>query len=186
MPAGIVTLIMRACEVRPRPRQLGQGSVIVTPSPRQAVHGALVMNWPRIVCCTRRTSPVPPQVAQRGGVWPSFIRVPWQDGAGFQAKDFDVLLGAENRFLEGKRYGCGQVLTARRSRSAARPLPPPKKLSKRSPNGDPPNPPNGSPPMPFGSMTETVIRCPSVGVRKDLVRLIDLLETLLGRARRPG
>ena len=44
IPGGIVTLIVRAWVIRPRPRQRGQGSVIWTPSPRQVEHGVAVMN----------------------------------------------------------------------------------------------------------------------------------------------
>ena len=56
---------------------------MLTPSPPQAEQGVLVMNWPRIVCCVRRTWPVPWQTEQVGGCWPSRS---WPAHAGLPAR----------------------------------------------------------------------------------------------------
>ena len=87
----------------------------------------------------RRSLPVPHPRAVAG-----FAR--------FQTKDFDFLFGAEDGFFEGEieRSPGGpdraSVLACRRLWSRRRA--PPKKLSKRSPKGEPPKPPNGSAPLP--------------------------------------
>ena len=72
------TVFLIVLRSRPRPRQVWQGVVITSPSPLQV---GQVVTWtiePRKVWRTWRTSPRPPQVAQRWGVVPGSAPVPRQ------------------------------------------------------------------------------------------------------------
>ncbi len=77
-PAGTLTEMRRFCFWRPEPRQSGQGSVMMVPSPWHCPQTEVLMNWPKMLRCTRRTWPEPPQVGQRSGLLPGRERVPWQ------------------------------------------------------------------------------------------------------------
>ena len=75
---GISTTFRRDVRSRPRPWQVGQGLLMVSPSPRQAGQVVTCTIEPRIVWRTWRTSPVPLQVEQRVGVVPGLAPLPPQ------------------------------------------------------------------------------------------------------------
>src|SRR5690606_3347955 len=80
IPAGTFTRIRRVRRTTPAPRHSRQAVSTVWPSPRQRGQVWTLTSRPRGVCCTRRTSPVPPHSGQvRMGV-PGSALFPWQWG----------------------------------------------------------------------------------------------------------
>ena len=70
MPAGIVTWRLRSSRTRPSPPHNVHGLAMIRPSPRQRAQATMFTIWPRIVCATRRCSPVPLQSGQVSGCVP--------------------------------------------------------------------------------------------------------------------
>src|SRR5215469_12707564 len=75
-PAGTRIVTVFSARTRPSPRHFLHGVETTVPSPPQVGHGATLTNWPKNERCARRTSPLPPQVAQRWGVVPGSAPLP--------------------------------------------------------------------------------------------------------------
>jgi hypothetical protein len=59
MPAGIATWSVRSSRTRPSPPHSVHGLDTIRPSPRHRLQATMFTICPRIVCATRRFSPLP-------------------------------------------------------------------------------------------------------------------------------
>ncbi len=80
IPAGMLTWSRRSSRSLPSPLQAWHGVETTRPSPLQRGQAVMFTIWPRIVCETRRRSPVPLHSGHRSGSLPGSAPEPAQVG----------------------------------------------------------------------------------------------------------
>ena len=138
-PAGMVTVRVRRRRSTPCARQFEQGVAMVRPAPLQAGQGVVTANCPKTLRCARRTWPEPAQVTQDVIGVPGSLPAPEQFWHG-SMRTISKSRSQPNTASSKVSVMRWLMSSPARAWLAVRP-PPPKKVSKISPN-----PPKGSKP----------------------------------------
>lgn len=90
-PAGILTSTVSLEGVRPWPSQVSHGLSTTLPEPPHWGHTPCDCIWPKIVCCTWTTTPLPWQRGQVFSLPPSATPVPLQSSHGAR-RSYEIVL----------------------------------------------------------------------------------------------
>ena len=149
-PAGTDTSSLRRLSSRPEPRQVGQGSEMTLPSPRQEPQVITWLKCPNMPCCERRIRPAPLQLTQVVGVLPGAL-LPPRHSRQISTRRTSISLSTPKTASSNER-STTISRSAPRCGALARAVvgPPPKNASKMSPK--PPKlskPSKPRPPLPL-------------------------------------